>query len=226
MDEPVVVFDFYGTLFDVTGVAEALRPYTARAERAAAEWRKRQLELAFEIVGTGRWRDFDAITLEALRDVAPRFSIALTGDEERALTNAWLLLNPYPDVAPALDALRARGARLAVLSNGTPASLEAPLARTGLRERFEAVLSASEVRTFKPSGLVYALAARRFGRAPRDITFVSSNDWDARGAEEFGFRAIWCGRAGAPEHLPKGAIASLDALPARVFGDASPLANR
>jgi 2-haloacid dehalogenase len=214
---PVVVFDFYGTLFDVTGVARALLAHTAQAEQVSAAWRERQLELAFEIVGTHRWRDFDAITLEALRDVALRFSLRLGADDRRELVNAWRLLEPFPDVAPALAALRAGGARLAVLSNGTPASLEAPLARTGLRNQFEAVLSASSVETYKPDARVYDLAARHFARAPRDIKFVSSNDWDARGAGRFGFGAISCDRGAGRERGAEPVITRLSELPERIF---------
>jgi 2-haloacid dehalogenase len=209
MQPSAVVFDFYGTLFRLDAVTDALRAYTAQADQVAAAWRKRQLQFAFASASTRRWRDFDGITLDALREAAERYFLKLGPADIVKLMNAWRLVEPYDDVRPTLTTLREEGHRLAVLSNGTPASLEGPLERHGLRSLFDTILSASAVETYKPNGLVYELATLHYAVPPREIAFVSSNDWDAQGASQYGFASIWCDRATRRDRRPERVIDNL-----------------
>ena len=122
----------------------------------------------------------------------------------------------YGDVAPALRALAACGVPLAVLTNGTPISADAALEHAGVRALLADVLSVDAVQAYKPDPRVYALATERFGCAPNDVVFVSSNGWDAWGAARFGFRVAWCNRhRNAPETmqpLPETTLAGLHEL--------------
>ena len=119
-----------------------------------------------------------------------------------------------------LRALKDRGMKLAILSNGTPSMLAAVVRNSGLEDVFDAVLSVEEVGVYKPHPSVYALAAQRLGIAPARICFLSSNGWDAFSAKAFGFRVLWCNRFGqVAERIPDtpdGEIADLSALPEMV----------
>jgi 2-haloacid dehalogenase len=133
-----------------------------------------------------------------------------------ASRDAWSALPAFPDVPDALAALRERGVRTAVLSNGTPRAIEATLAANNLSHLFDAAISVDSARNFKPRPTVYSLAVDRFGVPREQIAFVSSNGWDATGAAEFGFQAIWCNRAGLPAETfgkpPARTISTLAAL--------------
>ena len=130
----------------------------------------------------------------------------------------YLRLGHYPEVPETLRQLKARGLRLAILSNGSPRMLAAAVDNAGLDGVFDAVLSVEEVGVFKPHPSVYQLAVDRLGIAPGRICFLSSNGWDAYSAKAFGFSVLWCNRfAQAPERIPDtpdGQISTLAELPA------------
>ena len=109
---------------------------------------------------------------------------------------AYLALDPFPDVPAALDALG--GLPCSILSNGTPTMLSSVVRHAGLENRFEHVLSVDELRTYKPSPMVYRLAEDRLGIPREQIGFVSSNGWDVAGAKAFGFQALWLNRSNLP----------------------------
>jgi len=164
------------------------------------DWRAKQLEYTFvrSLAGPSHHRDFSRLTDEALAFVAARFGIA----DEALLADlraAYRALDAYPEVKPVLAALRAAGRRTAILSNGAPAMLAEGIEAAGLTSLLDAVLSVEAVGVFKPDARVYRLATQRFGVAPEEIAFVSSNAWDAFGALEFGFRVVWVNRAGQPD---------------------------
>jgi len=145
----------------------------------------------------------------------------VAGAELRArLMASYERLGAYADARPALEALRARGLRLAILSNGSPRMLAAAAETAGLAPLLEHVLSVEEVRVYKPSPAVYRLAPVRLGLWPAEIAFVSANGWDASGAKAAGFSVAWCNRAGLPvDRLPDRPdveIRSLAELPALV----------
>ena len=214
-----VVFDAYGTLFDVASAARrafANDPAMAAAwPRLAEDWRRKQLEYSWLRAIMGQHADFRGVTADALDWALEVQGIAADRDRLMALYDT---CEAFPEVAPMLSALAARGLRLAILSNGTPALLAAAVTAAGLDGRFEAVISVEEAGVFKPDARVYALVPARLGLAPADIAFVSSNGWDAAGAALFGFRSLWVNRAGAPQDrlpaTPARTIADLSALPA------------
>jgi len=209
-----VVFDLYGTLLRF----EAMREPLAAAgvpdpEVFIAAWRRKQLEYSFLTSLAGAYRDFDELTALALDHTCAQLRWDGSRDARAALAAAWRTLPVYEDVAPALDALARRAIPLAVLTNGRADSARAALAAAGIANRFADVLSVDTVRAYKPDPRAYALATARFSCAPDKIVFVSSNAWDAWGAQRFGLRVAWCNRAGAaPETLTPAPERSLSGL--------------
>jgi len=192
-----IVFDLYGTVVDVGAVAEACRDVAADPAAFTAQWRAKQLEYSFLRTAMGRYRDFWAVSGEALDFTLRRFGVTADRAQRRRLMEAWLQPTPYPDASEALARLAARFP-LAILSNGSPRMLRTGLRRAGLASHFRWVLSVDAVKVYKPSPRVYQLAPRAL-RVPKErILFVSSNSFDVIGAKAFGFRVCWINRAGAP----------------------------
>jgi 2-haloacid dehalogenase len=218
-----LVFDAYGTLFDVQSVATLVeRLFSGQGAALAQLWRSKQLEYTWlqslMLSPTQRREDFAAITAHALDYAAEALHLPLTAPARHRLLDAYLDLSPYPDVAPVLVAL-APLPRL-VLSNGTREMLELLAATTGLAPHLDAILSVDAADIYKPSPRVYKLAVDYLKLPPARIGFVSSNGWDAVGAKAFGLSVIWVNRTGAPveRHGPKpdAIISSLAELPALV----------
>ncbi|HEX3097790.1 MAG TPA: haloacid dehalogenase type II [Usitatibacter sp.] len=217
-----LVFDAYGTLFDVHSVsrrAEALFPGKGAALSAA--WRTKQLEYTWLRTLMGRYEDFDRVTRASLEWACEALGLAADEGTHRALIDEYRRLSPFPEVPAVLEKLAA-SRPLAILSNGHPDMLMAVVEHNGLRERFRGgVLSVHPARRFKPDPSVYRIAEEALG-VPRPVVgFVSSNGWDAAGAKSFGFRAFWVNRSGAPvERLgvrPDAVVKGLDGLEA-AFG--------
>ncbi len=191
-----VVFDAYGTLFDVSSIEQAVERITPRAADFAALWRAKQLEYAFLRTLMLRYADFEQITAEALQYALARFGLAIDAPQREALLGAWLHVAAYPDAAATLQQLAQY--RRALLSNGTPRMLESALVAADLAKHVETVLSVDQVRLFKPHGAVYALVEQQLGVRPVETAFVSANGWDIAGATAFGFHTFWVNRAGLP----------------------------
>lgn len=212
------VFDAYGTLFDVHSVIEAGRAVTADPQALSTLWRQKQLEYTWLRSLMGRYEDFWAVTEAALRFALRRLGIAAAEAQVQALMDAYLSLAGFPEVKAALASLK--GARLGILSNGSPRMLEAAVRSSGLTASLEHVLSVDAVKTYKPSPKVYDLGPRAFELAADEMLFVSSNAWDIAGAKAFGFLTCWCNRANAPmEELGLTAdyeVTRLDELPAKL----------
>lgn len=194
-----LVFDAYGTLFDVhsvTRLAETL--YPGRGAALSAAWRTKQLEYTWQRSLMDRYEDFSRVTLSALEWTLEHLKLEVRDADKRALLDEYRRLATFPEVPAALEAL-ARQRPLAILSNGHPDMLNAVVDYNGLRERFRGgVLSVHSTGVFKPAPAVYQLAEESLG-VPRSVMgFVSSNGWDAAGAKAFGFQVIWINRAGAP----------------------------
>src|SRR5436305_6084752 len=212
-----VVFDAYGTLFDVYAVEarlEALFPQRGRA--LAIRWRDKQIDYSRLRTLSGRYVDFWTITGDAL-DYACEFEkVALSAPARDELMGVYERLPAHPEVPAALKALRARGLRLGVLSNGNRRMLEQALAAAGIEALFAHVLSVESVRKFKTAPEAYALGPQAFGAPVEKLVFVSSNGWDAVGATWFGYRAFWINRAGAPRErlgvIPAGEGRTMDDL--------------
>jgi 2-haloacid dehalogenase len=214
---PIFVFDAYGTLFDVHAAIGRHRAAAgADAERFSEIWRAKQLEYAWTLTLAGRYADFWTLTEQALD-----YAFSRVPSVDRALRarllDAYLQLDAFADAHAALGALKAQGRRVGVLSNGSPEMLDAAVNASGIAALCDAVLSVHAVRMYKPRPEVYALVTRRFGCAPQDVAFVSSNRWDVMGAAAFGFRPVWVNRARLPDEYadcpPVRVVSDLAALP-------------
>jgi 2-haloacid dehalogenase len=198
-DIDALVFDAYGTLFDVhsvTQLADSLFP--GRGAALSQAWRTKQLEYTWLRSLMGRYEDFNAVTRAALDWACESLGAAAAADSKARLMDAYRRLGMFPEVPAALTVLAA-SRPLAILSNGHPDMLRAVVEHNGLTPVFGArVLSVHEAGIFKPAPQVYRIASARLGVAPERIGFVSSNGWDAAGAKAFGLRAIWVNRARSP----------------------------
>ncbi len=211
------VFDAYGTLFDVNAAAAQEKDALGDRWQPLAElWRAKQLQYTW-LRGLMGWHaDFWSVTGDALD-----FALGSLGLGDPALRgrlmDLYLRLPAYPEAKGALERLKARGMKLAILSNGEPNMLAAAASSSGIAGLLDAILSVEEVKVFKPHPSVYRLPADRFQLAPNQMCFVSSNGWDAHAAKSFGYRVLWCNRfRQAPERIPQepdGQIGSLAALP-------------
>ena len=216
-----VVFDAYGTLFDVDSVeaiAERLHPGHGRA--LSHLWRSKQLEYTWlqSLMQSAHQRreDFAALTAHALDYALERLALAHSPSTRHRLLDAYLDLSPFADAEPALAAL-APLPRL-ILSNGTRAMLEPLVAATGLARHIDTILSVDAADVYKPSPRAYQLAVDELKLLPIRVGFISSNGWDVAGAKAFGLTAIWVNRANAPVERhgpePDAMVNSLTALPA------------
>lgn len=216
------VFDAYGTLFDVTAAARAAAAEPGGARLAgiwpqlAEDWRRKQLEYSWLRAIMGAHADFAEVTADALDWAIEAQGLGADHDLRARLLALYDELAAYPEVPSVLRALRDKGARRAILSNGAPAMLASAMAAAGIGDLIEAAISVEEVGIYKPSARVYALVEARLGVAPSEVLFVSSNGWDVAGAARFGFQTAWVNRAGAPvDRLPHG--------PRHILRDLSPL---
>jgi 2-haloacid dehalogenase len=197
------VFDAYGTVFDHGSAA--LR-HTAelkeKTEPLTRLWRQKQVEYTWLRGLQQRHADFWQVTADALDFAMESVGIEDGGLREELL-QTYLRLEAFADVLPAIQQIRARGMRTAILSNGTPEMLAAAVGSAGLAGEFEAVISVEEAGVFKPHPRVYELALERLGLERGEILFLSSNGWDAYAASAFGMRVGWCNRYGqVAERLP------------------------
>ena len=212
------VFDAYGTLFDVASAAAGCRDALGdRATALAALWRDKQLQYTWLRTVQQRHADFWQVTGEALDFALETLSLAQPGLRER-LMSLYATLAPYPDVPGALRRLQTAGVRMAILSNGSPAMLDAAVASAGLGGLFDVVLSVEAVGVYKPHAAVYQLAVDRLRVPAGAIAFCSSNGWDAWAASAFGMQVVWCNRGGSSDERLPGAperrVRSLAELPA------------
>src|SRR4051812_18623243 len=184
----VYVFDAYGTLFDVHAAIARYRDAAGpEADRFSEIWRTKQLEYAWMLSAAGHYVDFWTLTERGLDHA---FARCPTVDRalRAKLLDAYFKLDAFADAREALRALKAKGARTAILSNGSPRMLEAAATAAGIGGDLDAVLSVDAIRVYKPRPEVYALVTDAFKVTPSDVVFVSSNRWDVMGASAFGFR--------------------------------------
>jgi 2-haloacid dehalogenase len=192
-----IAFDMYGTVVDVGAVAEACKVVAPDPVAFNTQWRAKQLEYTFLRSAMGQYRDFWTVSEQALEFTIQRFGLAITAEQRTQLMEAWLRPTPYPEVPSVLSRLKERYP-LAILSNGSPKMLQVGLAHAGLRSHFRWVLSAHEVKVYKPSPMVYQLGLKAMSGHQQDVLFVSSNSFDVVGAKSFGYTVCWINRTGAP----------------------------
>ena len=212
------VFDAYGTIFDFASAA-ARCPDIPEDLRGALTtlWRDKQLQYTWLRSLQGRYADFWQVTGEALDFTLDSLGIATPALRAR-LMDLYLTLSAFPEVPETLRRLREAGFVTAILSNGSPAMIEAAVRGAQLQDLLDAVLSADSVQVFKTHPRVYAYGLRQLGLQPEQVSFQSSNAWDAFAASAFGMRVVWCNRYGQrPERLPGAPdheVRSLAELPA------------
>jgi 2-haloacid dehalogenase len=196
------VFDAYGTLFDVhAAVRRHASEIGPQGPALSQLWRAKQLEYSWVRSLMGAYRDFWQLTEEALD-----FALAAMPDVDRSvratLLDAYFKLDCYPEVPGVLKALKARGAKVAILSNGSPAMLESAVRNAALNEIIDDIFSVDALRVFKTAPEVYDLVTTSYRAYPEAISFQSSNRWDIAGAAKFGFRPVWINRNQMPDEYP------------------------
>jgi 2-haloacid dehalogenase len=203
MDRPsAVLFDAYGTLFDVYSVgllAEQLFP--GKGEPLAVLWRDKQIEYT-RLVTTSddgaHYRPFWDLTRAGLRYACKRLGLELMPAAEEQLMNQYRHLSAFPENREVLAALKERGVVTGILSNGDPEMLGVAVRSAGLEGLLDHVLSVDSVRKYKTHPQAYALGTQATGLQPRQIVFASCNAWDALAATWFGYRTLWVNRYRLP----------------------------
>ncbi len=194
-----VLFDAYGTLFDVYSVgalAEALFP--GAGERLSLLWRDKQIEYSRLRSMSARYQPFWEVTRDALRFACARLGLSLDSESEERLMAQYRQLDAFAENRDVLAALAQRKVRAGILSNGDPDMLAAAVAHAGFSAWLDPVLSVQATQRFKTDPATYALGTAALGLNAADVLFVSSNGWDAIGATWFGYTTLWVNRAGLP----------------------------
>ena len=199
MRHSVYVFDAYGTLFDVHAAvrryAEAVGP---DGQLLSEIWRAKQLEYSWVRTLMGAYADFWQLTEQALDYAFGRVPSVDRSIRDKLLEAYWQC-DCYPEVPLVLKSLKAEGARLAILSNGTPAMLGAAIRNAALAPLLDEVFSVDQVKRFKTDPSVYEMVTTAWRVYPEKVSFQSSNRWDVAGATKFGFHTVWINRAGQPD---------------------------
>lgn len=212
----IFVFDAYGTLFNVHAAIIRCGQAGPDAERMSEIWRTKQLEYTWTLTLAGHYADFWILTERALD-----FALARVPAVDKALKpkllEAYFQLDAFPDARTALRALKAKGHRTGILSNGSPKMLKGAVDAAQIGADLDAVLSVDVLKMFKPRPEVYRLVTDYYKCPPRDVTFVSSNRWDVMAATSVGFNGVWINRGKMPDEY-------LDFPPKTVLQDLSSLA--
>ncbi|WP_333845615.1 haloacid dehalogenase type II [Limnohabitans sp.] len=202
-----VVFDAYGTLFDVYSVgALAEQLYPGQGAAISVLWRDKQIDYTRLITlsdphgtkGSRYYQSFWDITRNALLYTLERFQLDTQPEHISALMGQYAKLTPFAENVGVLQSLKERGITTAILSNGSPVMLETAVSSAGMTDLIDHVISVDPIRLFKTSPESYALVQTTIPCEKQDILFVSSNAWDALGATWFGFSTVWVNR----QHLP------------------------
>lgn len=218
------VFDAYGTLFDVhSAIGKHREKVGAQTDAFSELWRVKQLEYSWTHSLMDKYVPFWALTERALDFCFEKFPGVDRGLRP-TLLNAYKQLSAYPDARPTLEALRAKGMKTAILSNGSTDMLNSAVAAAKLKDVLDFVLSVDEVGGFKPGVDVYDLATDALGVNGEEIAFISSNRWDVAGSKNAGFTPIWVNRAGNPNEYadfpPVQAVKSLSEILSIVIPEA------
>jgi len=211
-----VVFDAYGTLFDVNSAVQRHAGAVGPEATALSEmWRTKQLEYSWVLGLMGRYEPFWHLTERALDYALARHPAVDRALRERLL-DAYRDLDAYGEVPSTLAAIRAGGIRGATLTKGAQPMVDRAVASAGLGKHLDAVLSVDDARMFKTHPDAYRIALTRLAVGQGDVLFCSSNRWDVAGAGAFGFRTAWVNRKGLPDEYadlaPTVVVESLDGL--------------
>ena len=188
-----VVFDAYGTLFDVNSAAEKCKDKIGSKWEAFANfWRTTQLEYTWLRSLMKRHKNFWEVTEDSLDKSMRVFNINKSMRNE--LLNLYKILSPYPEVRGVLEDLKKKNFKLAILSNGTPALLDELVASNKLNNLFDDLFSIEEVKVYKPDSRVYEIPVKKYNLKASEITFLSANTWDVSGGGNYGYNSIWVNR--------------------------------
>ena len=194
MISKAIIFDAYGTLFDVNSAAEKCKDKIGdKWESFANFWRTTQLEYTWLRSLMKRHKDFWQITEDSLDKSMRVFGINMAMKDD--LLNLYKVLSSYPEVGEVLKNLKKKNVKLAILSNGTPALLNELVQSNDLKDFFDDLFSIESVKIYKPDSKVYDLPVQKYKVKPKDITFLSANTWDVSGAGNYGFNSIWVNRS-------------------------------
>ena len=194
-----VAFDAYGTLFDVYSIsvlAEQLFP--GKGVALANLWRDKQIQYTQLRTLCSTYKPFWEVTQDALIYACRFLKVDLGCDAQNALMGEYAALKPFPENKQVLEAVKDRGIKLAILSNGNPEMLDAAVRAAGMHELIDHQLSVDAVRKYKTAPEAYQLGPDAFGLSAKNILFVSSNGWDVSGATWFGYTTFWVNRSDAP----------------------------
>src|SRR6056297_50156 len=222
------IFDAYGTLFDVAAAARAAASEPGRESFArhwpaiAEKWRLKQLQYTWLRAVMGEHVGFWQVTQDGLDWALEAEGLSGDADLRERLLQLYWELEAYPEVPAMLAALKEAGKDTAILSNGAPDMLDGAVKSAGIGALLDDVLSVESVGIFKPARVVYDLVGQRFGCAPEEVLFVSSNGWDACAAAGYGFNTVWVNRASDPvDRLPAAPdrqLTDLSGIPALARG--------
>ena len=188
-----IIFDAYGTLFDVNSAAEKCKDKIGdKWEPFANFWRTTQLEYTWLRSLMDRHKDFWQVTEDSLDKSMKVFDIDPSMRNE--LLNLYKILSPYREVPGTLKALKEKKFKLAILSNGTPSLLDELVKSNHLDNLFDDIFSIEQVGIYKPSSRVYDIPIKKYNINKSEIAFLSANTWDVSGAGNFGFNSIWVNR--------------------------------
>jgi len=195
-----VVFDAYGTLYDVHSVvAKTEECYPGKGDLISQIWRLKQLEYTWLQTSLQDYRDFTFLTHASLEFALQAVGVEPTAAATKSLFEKYLNLDPYPEAKDALGKLKSLGGRkLAILSNGSTAMLSALVKNSGIDVFLDATISVDGARKYKPHPDCYALIEKTLRVGQDEVVFVSSNGFDVAGAKRFGFKVVWIRRGGGP----------------------------
>jgi len=215
MKAKAIVFDAYGTLFDVNSAAEKCKDKIgSKWEAFANHWRTTQLEYTWLRSLMNRHKNFWDVTEDSLDKSIRVFSI--DKNMKNDLLNLYKILSPYPEVKEVLENLKKKSFKLAILSNGTPSLLSELIKNSDLNNLFDDLFSVEEVKVYKPDSRVYELPVKKYNIKASEVTFLSANTWDVSGGGNFGYNSIWVNRNKSEfdilDYQPKNEINNLKQL--------------
>ena len=210
-----IIFDAYGTLFDVNSAAEKCKNKIGNKWEAFANyWRTTQLEYTWLRSLMNRHKDFWQITEDSLDKSMKAFNIEVLMREE--LLNLYKVLSPFKEVPETLKTLKEKKFKLSILSNGTPSLLNELVKSNNLDSFFDDIFSIEEVGVYKPNAKVYDIPIKKYNIKKNEVVFLSANTWDVSGGGNYGYEAIWVNRNNnifdILDYKPKNQIQSLKGL--------------
>jgi len=201
----IIVFDAYGTLFDVNAAARNYAKsndeenFLGIWEKLSLLWREKQISYTWYYTSMGHKTNFWKVTEDALDYALDYYQLSNSPNLRDNLLSLYKELNLFPEVLEVLKKLKMQGFLLAILSNGTTEMLNSAVQKANISEYLTAIISAEDLGFFKPHNEIYSKVLQQFSCKPTEVIFVSSNGWDAVGGSAFGFHSLWVNRNGLPE---------------------------